>query len=94
MKCPSHLKFERAFIFLYIKNPTRWKTIEKMVVVLMKKRILKTLIKKLNPEPHFREKSNEDEIELKKQKISSNLDQNLETFKALYSVPKNLRCES
>ncbi len=30
------------------------------------------------------------DIELKKQKISSNYDQNLATFKALYSVPKNI----
>lgn len=56
----------------------------------MKKRILKALIKKPNTEPHFKEKPNEDEIELKKQKISSNLEKNIEIFKALYSVPNNI----
>lgn len=57
---------------------------------MMKKRILKTLIKKFNKEPRFNEQSNAQDIELKKQKISSNIDQNIATFKALYSVPKNM----
>ena len=57
---------------------------------MMKKKILKSLFKKLNTEPQFNEQSNQQDIELKKQKISSNFDQNLETFKALYSVPKNI----
>ena len=56
----------------------------------MKKKILKSLFKKLNTEPQFNEQSNQKDIELKKQNISSNFDQNLETFKALYSVPKNI----
>ncbi len=61
-----------------------------MVVVHVKKKILKSLFKKLNTEPQFNEQSNQQDIELKKQKISSNYDQSLETFKALYSVPKNI----
>ncbi|MEH6949158.1 spore germination protein [Bacillus sp. JJ634] len=57
---------------------------------MMKKQSLKSLFKKSNTEPHFNEQSNLQDIELKKQKISSNFNQNLETFKALYSVPKNI----
>jgi hypothetical protein len=56
----------------------------------LKKRLLKPLLKKLNTEPQFNEKSNEQDIELKKQDISSDLDQNLETFKTIFSIPKNM----
>ena len=54
------------------------------------KKPLKLLSKKLDPQPHFNEQSNQKDIELKKQKISSKFEQNLATFKALYSVPENI----
>ena len=56
----------------------------------MKKKLLKPLIEKLNTEPQFNEQSNTQEIELKKQDISNELDQNLATFKSIFSVPKNM----
>ncbi len=57
---------------------------------MMKKKIFKSLFKKLNREPQFNEQSNLQDIELKKQKISSKYDQTLATFKSLYSVPRNI----
>ncbi|WP_244933633.1 spore germination protein [Neobacillus mesonae] len=57
---------------------------------MMKKRILKSLIKLINTEPHFTEQSNLQEIELKKQDISIQYEQNLATFKSIFSVPKNI----
>ncbi|MCM3117034.1 spore germination protein [Neobacillus sp. MER 74] len=56
----------------------------------MQKKILKQFFKKLNPEPQFSEQSNTQEIELKKQDISSSYDQNLATFKSIFSIPKNI----
>jgi hypothetical protein len=56
----------------------------------LKKRLLKPLISKLNTEPQFIEQSNEQEIELKKQDISIDLEQNLETFKSIFSIPENM----
>ena len=40
-------------------------------------------------DPQFNEQSNAQDIELKKQDISSHYDQNLTTFKTLFSIPKN-----
>jgi hypothetical protein len=57
---------------------------------MMKKRMLKQLFKKHNSEPRFDEKSKQSDIELKKQQISKDIDQNLATFKTLYSYPKNI----
>ncbi|MBP1933913.1 spore germination protein [Ammoniphilus resinae] len=51
---------------------------------------LKILSKKLSTQPHFVEQSNQQEIEIKKQKISRNYKRNLETFKDLYSIPDNI----
>ena len=56
----------------------------------MKKKSILSLFKKNNTEPHFKEQSNRRDIELKEKKISENLDENLATFKALYSVPTNI----
>lgn len=58
---------------------------------MMKNKFLKPLMKKLSntKEPQFKEKSNLDIIEIKKQDISTNYEQNLETFKRIYSIPKN-----
>jgi len=56
----------------------------------LQKKILKQFFKKLNPEPQFSEQSNTQEIELKKQDISSSYDQNLATFKSIFSIPKNI----
>lgn len=61
-----------------------------MVVVHVKKMGIQSLFKKRKTEPHFNEQSNLQDIELKKQKLSDNYDQNLATVKALYSVPKNI----
>ncbi|PEQ89414.1 spore germination protein [Bacillus sp. AFS006103] len=55
----------------------------------MKKRIVKTLFKKFNTQPQFQELSNTKDIERKKQDISSNYEQNIETFKSIFSFPKN-----
>ncbi|SDN44195.1 spore germination protein [Bacillus sp. OK048] len=55
----------------------------------MRKKITKSLFKNLNSEPEFKEQSNTEAIELKKQDISSRLDQNLATFKSIFSVPLN-----
>ena len=57
---------------------------------MMKTKILQSLFKKRNSEPQGNEKSNQRAIELKKQKISRNHDENLQIFKELYSVPKNM----
>ncbi|MED4205727.1 spore germination protein [Neobacillus mesonae] len=56
----------------------------------MKKGIFKSLIKLINTEPHFQEQPNLQTIELKKQDIGSHYEQNLATFKAIFSVPKNI----
>ena len=55
----------------------------------MRKKISRLLIKSLNTEPQFKEQSNTQDIELKKQDISTHYEQNLETFKSIFSVPKN-----
>ena len=55
----------------------------------MKKTIINMLLKKLNTEPHVKEKSNQNEIDLKSQDISRNYEHNLEVFKNIFSVPKN-----
>ena len=55
----------------------------------MKKTLLKTLLKKFNTEPHFNEKSNQSVMELKESDISRYYEENLETFKNLFSYPKN-----
>ncbi|WP_160725816.1 spore germination protein [Bacillus sp. USDA818B3_A] len=55
----------------------------------MKKTIINMLLKKLNTEPHVKEKSNQNEIDLKSQDISRNFEHNLEVFKSIFSVPKN-----
>ncbi|MGG3468755.1 spore germination protein [Neobacillus pocheonensis] len=56
----------------------------------MKKRIIKSLFKNINEEPQIHEQSNTSDIEMKKQDISSNYDQNLATFKYIFSFPKNV----
>jgi hypothetical protein len=48
------------------------------------------IIKSLHTEPDFKEKSNTEELELKEQNISTSYDQNLATFKSLFSVPDNI----
>ncbi len=58
--------------------------------MMKKTKIIKSLIKLLNSEPQFKEKSNAQEIDLKEQDISSNYDQNLEIFKSIFSIPKNM----
>ena len=55
----------------------------------MRKKISKLLVKSLNTEPEFKEQSNTEDIELKKQDISTQYEQNLETFKSIFSVPLN-----
>ena len=55
----------------------------------MKKRIIKSLFEKINKEPRFHELSNTQDIEIKKQDISSDYEQNLATFKHIFSFPKN-----
>ncbi|ULT57680.1 spore germination protein [Neobacillus drentensis] len=55
----------------------------------MKKTILKMLLKKLNSEPQFDEQSNQKVMDLKKRDISKNYEHNLDTFKTLFSYPKN-----
>jgi hypothetical protein len=74
----------------YIKAPKVGRLYKNWGWFRMKKKILKSLFKKLNTEPQFKEQSNAKDIELKKQAISSNYDQNLATFKTLYSVPDNI----
>src|SRR4051794_3532323 len=56
----------------------------------MRKQLIKTLLKKTNRKPQFNEQSNTQRIELKKQDISRDYDQNLATFKSIFSVPKNM----
>lgn len=56
----------------------------------MKRKILKSLIKTFNSEPQFSEQSNANNIELKKQDISRHYAQNVETFKSIFSIPKNI----
>ncbi|MGG1674861.1 spore germination protein [Neobacillus sp. NRS-1170] len=55
----------------------------------MKIKSLKSLIQKDNEEPQFHEQSNLQDIELKKQDISSQYDQNIAIFKSIFSFPKN-----
>lgn len=71
------------------KGPKSWKTIKKLGWFMMKKRIFKSLLKYLHSEPQFSEQSNAQDIELKKQEISRHLDQNLATFKSIFSFPIN-----
>ncbi|MEH7414972.1 spore germination protein [Neobacillus drentensis] len=56
----------------------------------MKKTILKTLLKTFSAEPHFSEKSNQREIDIKNSDISKNYEHNLDTFKTIFSYPKNV----
>lgn len=56
----------------------------------MRKQLIKTLLNKMNKKPQFNEQSNAQRIELKKQDISRDYDQNLATFKSIFSVPKNM----
>jgi spore germination protein KA len=49
----------------------------------------KLLKKSLNTEPEFKEESNVEEIEIKKQDISTHIEENLETFKSIFTIPKN-----
>lgn len=55
----------------------------------MRKNILNRLLNTVNNRK-FKEKSNAQEIELKKQEISVHYEENLATFKTLYSVPNNI----
>ncbi|MFJ5714543.1 spore germination protein [Neobacillus sp. NPDC093127] len=55
----------------------------------MKKNILVSLIKIFNKEPHFNEQSNAKIIDLKERDITGHYDQNLATFKSIFSIPKN-----
>ncbi|WP_066073752.1 spore germination protein [Neobacillus soli] len=56
----------------------------------MRRKILKSLNKTFNSEPQFSEQSNANDIELKKQDISRHYAQNIETFKSIFSIPKNI----
>ncbi|WP_045519597.1 spore germination protein [Neobacillus niacini] len=56
----------------------------------MREKISKLWKKRLNTEPEFNEQSNTEVIELKKQDISTSYDQNLATFKTLFTVPDNI----
>src|SRR6059058_6653541 len=76
--------------FAYIKTPQVGKLLKNWWWFMMKNKILKSLIKKFNTEPQFKEKSNAEEIDLKEQDISSHYDKNIEIFKSIYSVPKNM----
>ncbi|WP_419887124.1 spore germination protein [Neobacillus niacini] len=55
----------------------------------MRKRMTKLLKKSLNTEPEFKEETNAEEIEIKKQDISTHIEKNLDTFKSLFSIPNN-----
>ncbi|MEC1524645.1 spore germination protein [Neobacillus niacini] len=55
----------------------------------MRKRMTKLLKKSLNTEPEFKEETNAEEIEIKKQEISTHIEKNLETFKSLFTIPDN-----
>jgi hypothetical protein len=55
----------------------------------MRKKISRLLFGNLNKVPEFKEVSNTEEIEIKKQDISDQYDQNLATFKQIFSVPAN-----
>ncbi|MCQ6279388.1 spore germination protein [Bacillus sp. EB600] len=57
---------------------------------MKKTKIIKSLSKLLNSEPQFKEKSNAQVVDLKEQDITSNYDQNLEIFKSIFSIPKNM----
>ena len=56
----------------------------------MRKKFFKSLNKKFNTEPQFSEQSNAKDIELKKQDINLHYERNIETFKAIFSIPKNV----
>lgn len=56
----------------------------------MRKKISKLLMKNLNTEPDYKEESNAEDIELKKQDINSQYEQNLNTFKSIFTVPENI----
>lgn len=45
--------------------------------------------KSLNTKPEFKEESNVEDIELKKQDISTQIEKNLETFKSIFTIPDN-----
>lgn len=55
----------------------------------MRKYLIETLLKKMTKKPKFKEQSNTKDIELKKQSISTQYDQNLANFKSIFSLPKN-----
>ncbi|MFK9090828.1 spore germination protein [Bacillus salipaludis] len=56
----------------------------------MIKKIIKTINETFNTEPQFSEQPNTKEMELKKQDISRHYEQNIETFKMIFSIPKNI----
>ncbi|MCQ6277211.1 spore germination protein [Bacillus sp. V3B] len=56
----------------------------------MRKQLINTLLKKLSKNPQFNEQSSAQDIELKKQPLSRQFEQNLETFKRIYSFPQSI----
>jgi hypothetical protein len=55
----------------------------------MRRKIFKKLVMDEPKEPKINEQPNTKDIDLKKQNISSQIEDNLQTFKGMFSVPKN-----
>ena len=56
----------------------------------MRKKMVKKLSEMLHKEPKFKEQSSTQDIEIKKQTLSTDNDKNLSTFKSIYSFPDSI----
>ena len=57
---------------------------------MMRKKMVKKLSEMLHKEPKFKEQSSTQDIEIKKQTLSTDNDKNLSTFKTIYSFPDSI----
>jgi hypothetical protein len=71
------------------KTPLDGKRYKNWEGFIVRKKITKLLKNSLNTEPEFKEESNIEIIEIKKQDISTHIEKNLETFKSIFTIPDN-----
>ena len=57
---------------------------------MIRKKIVKKLSEMLHKEPKFKEKSSKQDIEIKKQPLSTDFAKNLSTIKTIYTFPDNM----
>src|SRR4051794_36918343 len=87
----GYLYSPRNFDKCLLKFLYNWKTIKKMgECFMMRKKMVKKLSEMLHKEPKFKEQSSTQDIEIKRQTLSTDNDKNLSTFKTIYSFPDSI----